>query len=812
MHTILQDLRFTLRQLRSAPSFAITTILTLALGIGCATAVFSVIDATLLRPLPFAHQGEIVVPETLAIAGFHQPWSLPSYLDARQQLDTFSALAGYSTFARVNLEGPSGPVSLPAVKSTDNFFTVFGVKPLLGRTYLPGEDQPGRDDVAVLSYEVWQREFSSQTDVVGKVVRLDGKPFTILGVMPAGFRFPLQTIHAIYIPLHADPFYISCRACHWMETVGLLKPGVTLERSQANFNETFTNLARSYPASDTGRTVHVLPLQVSINKQAGAPLKTLGFAALALLSIACVNVAGLLLARGVKREREMALRAAVGAGRARIIRQMITESLALSAAGLGLGMAIAWLLLAAMRTFLISALARGIDVHLNLPALGVALLLSGLTSLAASMAPALRLSGTDPVLALRSGVSTGPSRSQHRLRSSFIVMQVALSMVLLSVAGLLLRNLASMLTTELGYPAEKILTTQVTLSPASYAGKDPIATLYQPLLDRVSHMPGVQAAGFINVLPIQNFGSNRDTHITGQPPYPPRLDVTAETRYVTPGYFDAMGIHLVRGRMLTEGLDPWQNPAGTVVVNEAFQRKFFSSGGDPVGAHIDDNDKAELKTTIVGKVTDIRQDFRQPPMAEMDYLATEFPPKDRIQMLPSMTLVVRSSGDPGQLIAPIRDALHQIDPTIPFQTPETMAQVVRDSLVFDRMENWLFGIFAGFALLLSLVGLYGLIQHEVTLRRRDIGLRIALGSTRLRVVVEVIQRVTLLMAGGIAMGWGLTLALQRILGSVVEMHAAHDAALLSGLTLALALAGIAASLLPATQAATIDPMHALRSE
>jgi predicted permease len=812
MQTFFQDIRFALRQLRKAPGFAITTILTLALGIGSAAAVFSVIDATLLRPLPYANQARIVSPETIAIAGFHQPWSLPSYLDARPQLTTFEALAAYSTYQRMNLEGPNGPVSLPAVKATDNFFAVFGVKPLLGRTYLPGEDQPGKDMVTVLSYEVWQRNFNGQTDVIGKVIHLDGAPYTVIGVMPSGFRFPLQTVNAIYTPLHASTPLITSRGSHWMQTVGLLKSGVTLQQAQANFSQVFLNLARAYPQTDIGRSVRLLPLNAAVNGKTDAPLRTLGFAVLALLAIACVNVAGLLLARGVKREREMALRTAVGAGRSRIIRQLVTESLVLSLGGLILGMAMAFALLAAMRTFLISALARGIDVHLNLPALATAVVLSGLTSVIASLIPALRLSGTDPNRALRSGTSTGSSRGLQRLRSGFVITQVALSLVLLVVSGILLRNLSGLLSTQLGYPADKILTTQITLSPAHYENKDPLATLYQPLIDRVSHLPGVQAAGIISTLPIQDYGINSDVHIAGQPPYPTNLNVTAENRAVTPGYFDAMGIKLTGGRMLSAGLDPYQNPAGTILVNEAFKRKFFVNGGDPVTAHLDDSDKPEMKTSIVGVVTDIRQDLREAPLPEMDTLVNEFPPTDRLRYLGTMSLVVRSSGDPQQLIGPIREALHQIDPTIPFQTPETMAQVIDDSLVFERMENWLFGIFAGFALLLAIVGLYGLIQHEVELRTRDIGIRMALGSTRSRVMAQIILRVATLMTLGIALGWFLTLALQKVLASVIEMHAAHDAALLLALTLTLGLIGITASLFPARRAASIDPTQALRTE
>jgi predicted permease len=812
MNQLTQDIRFTLRQLRRSPGFALIVVLTLSLGIGAAAAVFSVIDAALLRPLPFAHQERLVFPHTTARAGYTQPWSYLSYVDARAQLKTFDALAGYSDFGRINLEAPSGPVSLHAVKGTDNFFNVFGVKPLLGRTYLPGEDQPGKDDVAVLSYEVWQTQFGGKPDAVGKVVRLDGVPYTVVGVMPSGFRFPLAARNAIYTPLHPDPRWKDHRGSHWMQTVGLLKDGVSREQAQADFVRVLANLGRAYPDTDTGRTVKVIPLQAQVSDKADAPLMTLGLAVLALLLIACVNVAGLLLARGVKREREIALRAVVGAGRLRLVQQMVTESLVLSVAGLAGGMLVSWALLAAMRTFLVDAIARGTDVRMNMPVLLVALVLSGLTSVLASLAPAVRLSGTDPNRALRTGGGAGTGLGQHRLRSWFVVTQVALSLVLLVVSGLLLRNLQGMLETNLGFDAKSILTTEIDLSPGRYDGRDPLVTFYQPLLERVSPLPGVQGAGLINILPVQNWGSNSDVHITGQPPYPPNQEMLAETRLVSAGYFNAMGIRLVRGRMLSQAVDTPDHPASAVVVNEAFRRKFFSGGGDPVGAHIDDNDKAELKTGIVGMVTDVRQNLQQPPLAEMDWLIDEIAPKDRLGNLSHMMLVVRSSGDLLALAPSLRSAVHDADPTVPFRTPETMTQVVNETLVFERMQGWLFGIFAAFALLLAVVGLYGLVNHEVELRTREIGIRMALGSTRGLVVSGVLRRVAVLMVLGVSIGWVLTLALRKLLAAVVVMHATHDLVLLTGLTATLIAVGVLATVAPARRAATVEPMQALRTE
>lgn len=340
--SVLQDLRFALRQLRSSPGFAITAILTLSLGIGASAAIFNVIDAVLLRPLPYVDQDRLVYPVMITRTGDTMPSSYLSYLDERAQQRTFDALAGYSMFGRVNLEGPNGPVALSAVKSTDNFFDVFGVKPLLGRTYLPGEDQPGKDDVVVLSYEVWKSSFAGRTDVVGQDVQLDGTPYTVIGVMPAGFCFPLEAREAVYTPLHMNPSWAKSRGMHWMRTVGRLKQGVSNEQARTDLNRVMSDLARAYPEQETGHTVaRLLPLDVAANsldrfgtRTLAGPLGTLAMAVLALLAIACVNVAGLLMARGIRREREMALRAAVGASRARLMWQLVNESLVLCFAGL----------------------------------------------------------------------------------------------------------------------------------------------------------------------------------------------------------------------------------------------------------------------------------------------------------------------------------------------------------------------------------------------------------------------------------------------------------------------------------------------
>ena len=824
METVLQDIRYAVRQLRKSPGFALIAVLTLSLGVGAATAIFSVVDAAMLRPLPYDHPELIYTPVTLAKEGYTQPFSWPSFQDTRAQNHVFAALSGIWNYRSANLETPSGPVALKWVQGSDNFFDVFGVAPVLGRTYRPGEDVAGRNDVAVLSYEVWQTNFGGRSDVVGKTIDLDGKPYTCIGVMPAGFRYPLSALNAIYTPLHPDPNWLKSRGDHWLRTVGRLKPGVTKQQAQADLNAVMANLARAYPNTDGGRKLQMVPLNESVNGSTRGALWTLSGAVLAVLLIGCVNVAGLLLARGVKREREIALRAAVGANRTRLIRQILTESLLLAGLGAAGGIGLAALLLQAMTTFLAHALARGSEVQMDVPVLVVALVLSTAATVAAALYPAMRLSGTDPNQALRSGGSAGTAKAHHRVRSVFIVGQVALSLLLLVLAGVLLRTVAGFRHENLGFDPAHILTAEIDLSPGKYEDRDMWVSFYRPMLERVQHVPGVQAAGVNSLLPIQAWGWNSEVHVSGQPPSPPNEINLAEQRFVTPGYFDAMGIHLLRGRMLSESLDPSTNKFGTVLVNQEFAKKFLTNGADAVGQHLDDNDKPDQRTEIVGEVTDIRQSLWDPPLPEMDYLLSELPQKNMASLAMTMYLIVRTQGDPKAVVPDLRTVFHQMDPGLPFRAPETMDEVISDQLVMQRMESWLFGIFAALALLLAVVGLYGLISHEVEMGTRDIGVRMALGATRGSVFQLVLRRVATLLAIGVGVGLTLTFAAQKVIGALVTpaagfdlkqapvFHLVHEAGLLALLALTMAVAGLLAAAIPMRRAASVEPMEALRME
>jgi predicted permease len=809
---VVQDLRYALRQLHKSPGLAFTVVVTLALSVGVATAVFCVIDTVILRPLPYAHPERIVSIQSISQSGYTQPASWPSYRDERGQTHSFAALAGYNDFFRATVETPgNGPVLLDTIHSTDNFFQVFGVQPLIGRTYLPGEEQEGKNQLAVLSYDVWQTYFGGDSNVLNRNIKMDGIAYTVIGVMPAGFRYPLSKRNVIYTPRLIDKPWMQHRGSHWMRTVARIKDGITLDQAEADLQHVFADIGRAYPDTDGGRTVHLQLLAQSVVGHSRGPLWTLLGAVLAVLAIGCVNVAGLLLARGVKREREMAMRTAIGAGRARLIRQVLTEGVLLALLGAAGAVVLATGMLDAMRLFLIKALARGADVQMNWVVLGAGVAVAVVVNLAASLYPALRLSAIDPNRALKAGGSRGVDRNQHHLRSGFLVTQIALTMVLLVVSGLLIRVVTRYRHVDLGFDPSHILTTTINLTPSRYEGREAIADFYQPLETRLMQIPGVRAVGAISLLPIENWGSNSDIHIAGQPPNPPKEIRLSEERYVTTGYFDVFGIPLHRGRGLTPTLDPPGSTPSTVV-NEAFVKKFIPAGLDPIGQRIDSDPDPKNWAQIVGVAGNVRQNIYEPPMPEHDYLIDSMPVKDHADMLNGMSLVLRFGGDAGAIIPALRNALREVDPTVPFKTATTMTEVVSETLVFERMESWLFGIFAGLALLLALVGLYGLVSHEVEQSTRDIGLRMALGASRSRILAMVMRRVAWMMAAGTIAGLILTFFVRKMIAIVIYFEARQEAEGLLVTALLLVTVGLLAALFPAVRAASIEPIQALRTE
>lgn len=817
LESVAQDLRFGIRQVTQSPGFGLTVIATLGLSIGIATAVFSVLYAMVIRPLPYRDVSRIVALDVRSASGGPEGPSYPEYEDWRRMARSFTAMAAFVN-GSVGMDGGAGPVVLREVQGSDNFFDVFGVRPILGRTFAAGEDQNGRNDIVVLSYEVWQQQFGARSSVIGQKVRLDGSSYTIVGVMPAGFRFPIDQLNAIYAPLHPTPNQVANRGNHWLQTVARLKPGVTERQAEDDLDAIFTELGKN-DAFNAGRIVHAVDLTTWVVGDTSHALWLLLAAVLTVLVIGCVNVAGLLLARGVKREREMALRSALGATRGRIVRQLVTEALVFAAVGAAAGVALAYGLLRVMQMLLIASLSRGAEVSVNLPVLAAAAAASIAVVLAAALIPALRLSGTAPNRTLKSGGGSGTSRGQHRLRTGFVVTQVALALTLLVVSGLMLEMLERLRDTQLGFHPDHVLAAEIDLPHGRYAGRDVVADFYQPLLDRISALPGVHAAGVVQLLPGTGYGYNSEhIHIYGTEPLKnPRTD-PSEVRFITPGYYKVFQDSLVEGRLADPSLDKL-NTRLVCVVNQAFVRKFIPPGRDPVGMEIGDNDQTDTLPTqnnprclIIGVVRDIRQTIYQQPFPEHDYLIGQIPPAMSAYVIGSMNLAIRTAGDPASMVPALRDVVRDVDPTVPLRDPQPLETVLADVLTFQRMENWLFGTFAALAVLLAVVGLYGLISHEVELSTREIGIRLALGATRRTIVEGIFRRVGWMLGFGVAVGLAVTLAAERLINSVVAVQPARNAGLIAALAFGLAGIGLVATIVPAQRASSVEPMEALRED
>jgi len=807
MYSFRQDLRFALRQLSKSPGFTIVAVLTLALGIGAATAMFSVIYATVLRPLPFRDSQRIVFVETDAVADYIQPASWPGYLDERAQNHTFENLAGFSSYTGVNVDTGSRVLHLHNTATSDNFFGVLGVNPLLGRTFLSGEEQEGRNRVAVLSYEVWRQDFGGNPNVVGSSVHVDGYPYTIVGVMPAGFRFPLGVPNILYTPLRIPKELRTARGDHWLQVIGRLKPGVTVAQAQADMSHVLANVGQAYPATDKGRTARVIPLSMHVTgEDQRKALWIMAAGVVFVLLIACMDVAVMLLARGVSRQHEMAIRTALGAGRVRIIRQILLENCVLGLIAAAVGLLIGWSLMVAMAEFLSKSFQRGGEVHLDFPVFLAALGIAMLSSLIFGTMPARKLSSGDPTRSLKSSAAVGRERGDYRLRSLFVVIEVALSLMLLVCTGLVLTQLWRMQHVNFGYTTGHLLTLEINVSPGEYAGKNLEAMLYRPLEEEVRAIPGVTAAGYNSLVPLLDWGSNSGINMVGQPPSPPDQERLAEVRFVSPGWYQAMGLRLLRGRLPDPAIDkPGQS---VVVVNQKFVDT-FTPGENPIGQQIM-QDGGNL--TIIGVVSNGRQTVDQPPLAEVDYPMSEIPVKESVDLLNSMALFVRTTVPPETITGQLHHVLHEVAPSVPFRTPETMDDVLADVLVFNRMQGWLFSVFAVVALVLALTGIYGVLSQEVSLQTRDIGVRMALGASRPMILRLVLNRAALLMVSGAVVGVLGSFASRRLLTSVTPLAATRDVPAIMLLALTLTVVGLVASFVPARRAASIEPMEALRNE
>lgn len=814
MDTLLQDFRYAVRQLLRSPGFTAAAVLTLALGIGANTAIFSVVDAVLLRPLRGVENPERLVGIT--------PGGIPHpvYRDLQDQNQALSGLAAFR-LRTMSLGSGDRPELVSGGIVSGNYFSVVGARPVLGRSINP-DDDAGAQPVSMLSHELWKRSFGSAPDVVGKTVVLNGRTFTIVGVASPEFSgTALFSEPAIWIPIGAWPFVatgsldgldIHNRGWGWLSLVGRLKPGIDLQQAQADLNALVRSQRELYPDEiPDGFSLAVHPASVAA---AGAEMhgglvlfSSLLFAAVGLvLLIACANVAGLLLARAAKRRKEIGIRMSLGASRGRVIRQLLSESLVLSLVAGTLGMVVAvWTM-----EFLASFAPTGAmpmdlpDVGLNPRVLGFALALSVATGVVFSLVPALHASRPDLVPALKDQTSA-PGRGTSRLRSALVGAQVALSLLLLICAGLFARTLQKATTVDLGFDPENIALASVNLGLQRYSASR-AQQFQRDAVERVKRLPGVQSAGWATDVPL-NWEENQE--VISVPGYQPRPDeeMAVALRAVGAGYFNTLRIPLVRGREFMDQDAP--GAPGVVVINEAMARKYWPNA-DPVGKRITFSSDPDAERTVIG----VAKNSKQHSVGEEPEPFAYLPLSQKMESwgLSGTTLIVRTDGDPKQLLRALSGEIRSLDPNLPVSGLETLREHLGAVLLPQRAGAKLLGLFGLLALVLAAVGIYGVVAYSAAQRTHEIGIRMALGARRRDALLIVLKWSLVSVAVGTALGLIAAFAATRVLSSFLYEISPTDPVAFLGAAALLGAIALFASYLPARHAARVDPMIALRAE
>ncbi len=805
MDDVRRDVRFALRSLRRSPGFTLVAVLCLALGIGANAAIFSVINAVLLRPLPYAEPDRLVrAYEMRGDEGKTGSVSVPNYVDWRAQNSGFQDLAAWLEGNR-NLQGEGGTERIGSVEVTPNLFAILGTPALRGRAFVPGHDEPGKGQVAVIGESLWRRRFGGDPSLIGRSVRLDGLAYTVLGVMPAGFDFPPgPAVHEVWTLYQPSPQQKAARGSHFLAVAGRLKPGTSLDQASAQLRTVAARLEKQYPNEQVGRSVLLKPLKEAVvGRTRPALLILLGAVALVLL-IACANVANLLLARAAVRRREVAIRLALGASRARLIRQFLVESLVLALGGALLGGLIAWGSLALLEPLAAGALPIAGGIALDGRVFAFLLAVSVVSGILFGLVPALQASREDVRDTLSdAGAKSTSGGNQKRFRSALVVLEIALSLILLVGAGLLLRGFLALSSTPSGLAPDRVLTAHLAVPDGQLKGS--AARVFQPLLDKLRHLPGVRSAGVISMLPIQDAWTNGSYLIEGRPTPKPGQEPSAEFRVASPQLFASLGIPILQGRDFT---DRDGGPGSRLlIVNEALARRDFP-GQSAIGRQIR-LDK-EAPHTIVGVVGSVRQaGLDQQPLPEVYFPYVQISAED---WLGNAVLVVRTAQAPEGVTAAVRGEVASVDRELSLFDVETMDEVITKSLASRRLNLWLLGIFAGIALVLSAAGLYGVISYLVAQRTREIGVRIALGAQTRDVIGLVMGQGARLTAVGIALGLLGALAFTRVLASLLYGVSARDPLTFAGIAALLAAVALLATWLPARRAARVDPMSAIRNE
>jgi putative ABC transport system permease protein len=799
MKDFWQDLRYGARILLKKPSFTLIAVLTLALGIGANTAIFSLVNAVLLRSLPFAEPERLVWTWGEFSGGNRASTSPPDFLDYRANNRTFEELAAM-LFNSFNVTGSGEPERVIGSTVTANFFQALGVKLIQGRAFTPEEERSGAARVAIISQELGQRRFDGDPQIIGKTITLDGRNHTIVGVAPDATRV-LQEAE-IWTPLNFDHPEMKIRRFHFLRAIGRLKQGVTLQQAQADMDAVCAGLEKLYPESNKDWRLRLVPMREYLVGDTRRPLYILLGAVGLVLLIACANVANLTLAQAAGRQKEVALRHALGANRVRLIRQLMTESALLSVTAGAIG-----LLLARWGTDLLMALApetitRVGEIELDNRVLGFTLLVSLLTALFFGLAPAFQSSRPDLNETLKEGGKGGGSSSRlGRARNALIVIEVALALVLLVSAGLLIKSFRRLQEVDPGFDPRNLLTMRLFLPMSKYAEPQQRQAFFEQVLRRIEALPGVRAVGTSTSIPTLGGG---DTYFTieGKPFPDPNRKVTAFNPMVSHDYLRAMKIPLIKGRHFTEP-ETKEEKAKTVIINEAFARTYFADD-EPLGKRLIIDMGEPWACEIVGVARDTTQ-------FALDLGA--FP----LMYLPSIragdaAIVVRTSGDPLALTASVRAAVREVDGDQPIADIRSLDQILSSMAGEARFRTLLLGVFATVALLLSAIGIYGVIAYSVAHRTREIGIRIALGAQIRDVAGLVIWQGMKLALIGVGIGIAGALAVTRVLSSLLFNVSPTDPLTFIGVATLLALVALLACYVPARRATKVDPMIALRSE
>jgi len=820
-----QDLRFALRQLRKSPTFAVTAVVTLGLGLGICAAMFSVVEQVVLRPLPYANQSRLVAMGRVGRVNGTGSFSWPDLQDYAARSHSVAGIAAY-TFQLPTLGGTENPQLVPELMVTPNLLQVVGIRTRLGRGFSPEDSKAGHTSVLILSNSVWKKFYHSDPSIIGRTVPIDGDPFTVIGVLPPHICFPMSVGgEEILSPLSLDDKTFQGRDNDVLQPIALLRPGVAAAQAQRELNDIHTQLMHDYPKVEDAGWIRLTDYHASITQDSRGALFALDWAVLAVWLIACANVAGLMLTRTNGRRREIAIRGALGAPRVRITQQFLTESLLLGFGGSVLGLGLAALALHLLQHYLSDKVLFGDDIHINLGVLAFLLVAACLSALLFGLAPAWHASGVPAQEGLREGTTAaGTSRRQAFWRDGLVIAEISLTLALLIAAGLMMRTLLSLRRANLGFVAANVVTASLYLPTHgmwwAFQGKPNAAsvvqTLYDPLEQKFLHIPGVLAAGFTTVRPLEpNWQFNDTINVKGLPPSAPGHAVHAQVRATTTGFFQAVGIDLLAGRLFSD-LDGPDAPIA-IIINQALAKAQFPRQ-NPLGQQIEIGDKGKPRrwATIVGVVSDVRQDSAgQAPLPEMDVNLEQLRPSDDFYSILAtfhMDLAVRARMAPKLIENTIRRDVHELSPETAVEDLEPMQQVVDDTLGSQTVAARLLGIFSLAALLIAVAGIYGLLAYSVSQRTRELGVRIALGAQRDDIVWLVLRHALVLLG----LGGGVGLLVAWAAGGMMRVYLygarGWDAATILLVLLVLGSCGLAASYLPARRAARVDPVEALRSE